>query len=156
MVCLFCWSLLALYEQGLVSNFTWGILQVANQPKKSQMIYRFNAIMVKTPEGFLCGTWQADLKIYTEVHRAKALVKNRVGGIAWPDTKTYFKAMLINHVIHFWGTVQINFYWSIVDLQCYVSFSYIAEWISYTYIHSFLDSIPIYVITEYWVEFPML
>ena len=50
------------------------------------------------------------------------------------------------------------FYWSVVDLQCCVSFRCTAKWISYTYtyIHSFLGSFPIYVITEYWVEFPVL
>ena len=51
-----------------------------------------------------------------------------------------------------------NFYWSIVDLQCCVSFRCTAKWVTYTntYIHSFLDSFPISVITEYWVEFPVL
>ena len=49
-------------------------------------------------------------------------------------------------------------YWSIVDLKCCVSFRYTAKWFSYTYtyIHSFSDSFPIEVITEYWVEFPVL
>ena len=58
------------------------------------------------------------------------------------------------HFIYF----LIIFYWSIVDLQCCISFCYTAKWISYTYtyIHSFLDSFPIQVITEYWVEFPVL
>ena len=40
-----------------------------------------------------------------------------------------------------------------------VSFWYTAKWISYTYtyIHSyFFDSFPIWVIAEYWVEFPVL
>ena len=54
----------------------------------------------------------------------------------------------------------LNFYWSIVHLYCYVSFRCTAKWISYTYtyIHSlfFLDTFPIYAITEYWVEFPVL
>ena len=53
---------------------------------------------------------------------------------------------------------SFNFYWSLVDLQCCISFRCTAKWISYTYtyIHSFLDSFPIQVITEYWEEFPVL
>ena len=51
-----------------------------------------------------------------------------------------------------------NFYWSRVHLQCFVSFCCTAKWISYTYTytHSSLDYFPIEVITEYWVEFPVL
>ena len=50
------------------------------------------------------------------------------------------------------------FNWSTVDLQCYVSFRCTAKWIAYTYtyIRSFLDSFPILVTTEYWVEFPVV
>ena len=50
------------------------------------------------------------------------------------------------------------FFWSVVGLKSWVSFCCIAKWISYTYkyIHSFLDSFPIYVITKYSVEFPVL
>ena len=53
---------------------------------------------------------------------------------------------------------KINFYWRIVDLKSCVSFCCTAKWIiyTYTYILSFLDSFPIEVITEYWVEFPVL
>ena len=45
-----------------------------------------------------------------------------------------------------------------VDFQCCVSFWCIAKWFSYTYtyIHSLSDSFPIWVITEGWVEFPVL
>ena len=46
--------------------------------------------------------------------------------------------------------------WSIVYLQCYISFRYTVKWFSYTYIYSFSDSCPILVVTEYWVEFPVL
>ena len=50
------------------------------------------------------------------------------------------------------------FYWSRVDVQYCVSFRRIAKWISYayTYNHSDLDSSPILVITEYWVELLVL
>ena len=53
---------------------------------------------------------------------------------------------------------KITVYWSIVDSQHCVSFCCTAEQMSYTYtlIHSFLDSIPIWVTTEYQVEFPIL
>ena len=54
--------------------------------------------------------------------------------------------------------LKITVYWSIVDLQLRVSFCCTAEQMSYTYtlIHSFLDSVPIWVTTEYQVEFPIL
>ena len=44
-----------------------------------------------------------------------------------------------------------------VDLQCSVSFRHTENWIryTYTYSYSFLDSFPIWVITEYWLEFPV-
>ena len=52
----------------------------------------------------------------------------------------------------------LNFYWTIVNSKCCVSFCGTVQCISYTYpyIHSFLDSFPIWVITEYWIEFPVL
>ena len=69
-----------------------------------------------------------------------------------------------------WGSVVVQmgeppgkyhifyFYWSIVNLRCCVIFRCTTKWISciHIYIHSFLDSFPVYVITEYWVEFPVL
>ena len=45
-------------------------------------------------------------------------------------------------------------YWSIVDLQCCISFRHTAKWFSYTYTYTY--SFPIKLITEYWVEFPVL
>ena len=51
-------------------------------------------------------------------------------------------------------------YWNVsrVDLQCCISFRCIAKWFSYTYtpVYSFLYSFPIQVVTEHWVEFPVL
>ena len=43
-------------------------------------------------------------------------------------------------------------------LQCCVSSTCTAKWLNYTYtyIHSFPDFFPMMVITEYWVEFPVL
>ena len=51
-----------------------------------------------------------------------------------------------------------NWTTTVVDLQCCVSFTCVAKWFSYAYIHipSFSDTFPIQVITEYWVEFPVL
>ena len=48
--------------------------------------------------------------------------------------------------------------WSVVDLQCYISFRYITTFFHYTdtYNHSFSDFFPIQIITEYWIEFPVL
>ena len=53
--------------------------------------------------------------------------------------------------------LRLNFI-RIVDLQCCISFCCTSEGISYTYtyIHSFFNSIPIYAIIEYWIEFPVL
>ena len=50
------------------------------------------------------------------------------------------------------------FFWIIVYLKCCLSFQCIAKWFSNTYTntHFFSDSFLIYVITEYWGEFPML
>ena len=58
----------------------------------------------------------------------------------------------------FASDICFKFYWHIVVLQCFVSFKYTVKWFSYTYTntHSFSDSLPIQVITEYWVELPVL
>ena len=46
----------------------------------------------------------------------------------------------------------------IIALQCCISFYYTENWISYmyTYILSSLDSLPVHVTTEHWVESPVL
>ena len=46
-------------------------------------------------------------------------------------------------------------YWSIVDLQGCISYRCTAKWISHTYkyVHSLF---PIQIITNYWVDFPVL
>lgn len=53
--------------------------------------------------------------------------------------------------------LRLNFI-RVVDLQFCISFCCTSKGMSYTYmyIHSFLDFIPIYIITEYWIEFPVL
>ena len=52
------------------------------------------------------------------------------------------------------------FCWDIVYLQCCTSFKHMAQWFNYTYIcvcvYFFLHSLPLYVLTEYHVEFPVL
>ena len=48
-------------------------------------------------------------------------------------------------------------YWGIVDLQyCVNSAVWHRDSVIYTFVYCFSDSSPIYVITEYWVEFPVL
>ena len=51
-----------------------------------------------------------------------------------------------------------KFYWPTDDLHCCDNFCCTTKWFSYTYthIHSLSDSFPIKIITEYWVEFPVL
>ena len=43
-----------------------------------------------------------------------------------------------------------KFYWGIVDLQCCVNFCCMAKWFTYTY------SFPLWFITGYWIELPVL
>ena len=51
---------------------------------------------------------------------------------------------------------KLTFYWHTVDLQCGISFCCTTKRISCTYTHTFLDSVLMYVISEYWVEFSVL
>jgi len=59
-----------------------------------------------------------------------------------------------------WEKNTSFFYQNTVDLQCCVNFCYTAEWLFYQYIHiytySFLYSFPLWFITSYWIQFPML
>ena len=66
----------------------------------------------------------------------------------WTELNIQLYCSLFIHSI----VLKMNFNWSIVGLQHCVSFCCTAKWVSYTntHIHSFLDSIPMYVITEHW------
>ena len=67
-----------------------------------------------------------------------------------------------NYIFYVWAFVfcfvifLVNSYWSIVALQGCIHFCCTEKWIWYTdtYIFSFLDYFPVYVITEYCIEFP--
>ena len=48
-----------------------------------------------------------------------------------------------------------KFYWSIVDLQCYVNFSCKVIQL-HIYVYSFSYSFPLWFITGYWIQFPVL
>ena len=71
-------------------------------------------------------------------------------------------SVIISSSIHVTANGIISFFfffnWRIVVLQCCVSFRYTAKRLSYTYtyIHSFPVSFPIQIISECWVEFPVL
>ena len=67
------------------------------------------------------------------------------------------KCKMLCHIWLFFSFLK-KFFEVYFDLQGCINFCYIAEWFSYTstHIHSFSDSFPIEVITEYWVDFPVL
>ena len=55
-------------------------------------------------------------------------------------------------------SLSLFFFWSVIALQWCACFCCTAKWISYMFpfISPFLDFLPIQVITEHWVEFPVL
>ena len=80
---------------------------------------------------------------------------------------TAFCFLLANLLIYFliywmfynlFYCITLIFDWCIVTLQCCIFFRYTAKRFSYmyTHIHSFSDSFPILVITEYWIGFTMV
>ena len=68
------------------------------------------------------------------------------------------KFVLENELTHLRNSL-IYIFWNVVYLQCHVIFWCTAKWFSYThthththiYIYSFSDSLPLWVITRYWV-----
>ena len=48
------------------------------------------------------------------------------------------------------GLISFRMDW----LECCISFRHIIKWLSYTY--TYIHSFPMYIITEYWVEFSVL
>ena len=72
---------------------------------------------------------------------------------------TFFSVETSRFIYWFYFFIYIlKLYWGIVDLQCVINFYCTTKWFSYmyTHIHSFSDSFPIEIFTEYWVEFPAL
>ena len=65
-----------------------------------ELIYRFNAISIKTPVCFLYINHQADFKIYVESQRPRMVKtifkKNTVGRPVLPE-KTYYKVTMIKN-----------------------------------------------------------
>ena len=50
----------------------------------------------------------------------------------------------------------LKFCWSIADVECCVNFCYIAKCFTYMSIYSFSYSSPLWFLTGYWIQFPML
>ena len=96
-----------------------------------QYVYRLS-FLPRTGNAFLNNPWKA-MTIQEKAHKLEC---------------SWNKGCILNLIL----------YWSIFGLECCISFRCTAEWFSYpyTYSHSFPDSFPIYAITEYRVDFPVL
>ena len=93
--------------------------------------------------------------------QCKTKIQWEISCILYVISSIYYYFLVYFYVMSFiFFLFNTNFilYYSIVDSYHYVSFRCTAKWSSHTgiYIHSFIDSFPIEVITEYWVEFPVL
>lgn len=71
------------------------------------LIYRFDAITIKTPACCFVGINKVSPKFMWRSKRPRIdntilKEKNKVGGLAFPDFKTYFKAAVIKTVWYWW------------------------------------------------------
>ena len=65
--------------------------------------------------------------------------------------KTYISSWHKKIFPHFYCYFFFFFYWCIAVLQCCINLCPTAKWFSYTHIHSFLYSLPLWLITGYWM-----
>ena len=106
---------------------------------------------------------ESELETYGEINLKKshkpALWEKIMARVNTEKKRGVSDSLYISDWWAFWIHFFLNkFYWSIVLLQCCVSCYCPAKWIIYV-IHmspSFLDFSPIQVITEHWVEGPVL
>ena len=84
----------------------------------SKLIYRVNTILIKiSTVVFFCRNWEADLKVYMEIHETLNSQKNlekeqNIGALTFSHFKTYYKATVNNKTVWYWHndrhTVQQN------------------------------------------------